>query len=187
MTREAISLTIPDISAFAKALRREAGDDDTGHQAWLNRIARAAGYRNFQHLSATRKGAEPPADARAVARALRWFDDRGRMTAWPSKTGVQKLCLWGLWARLPRGLSMTEREVSAAIDEWSTFGRCRHHPAHAGRDATARPDHRRVGLYPRRTAAGAGSAGLDPGADTGRGTGSGRVTGRCAFHRLAAR
>lgn len=122
MTREAISLTIPDISAFAKALRREAGDDDTGHQAWLNRIARAAGYRNFQHLSATRKGAEPPADARAVARALRWFDDRGRMTAWPSKTGVQKLCLWGLWARLPRGLSMTEREVSAAIDEWSTFG-----------------------------------------------------------------
>ena len=81
--RQAISLTINDVAGFARALRAEAPDGEAGHQSWLNHIARAAGYRNFQHLSAVRKDAEPPADPGKVARALRWFDDRGRFARWP--------------------------------------------------------------------------------------------------------
>lgn len=121
MTRDVLSLTISDISGFAKALRREVGDD-AGHQVWLNRIARAAGYRNFQHLSALRKGAEPVADDKQVARALRYFDDSGQMTSWPAKTSVQHLCLWVIWAGLPAGETLSEREVSSRIDALSSFG-----------------------------------------------------------------
>lgn len=114
MARQPISLTIPDVSAFARALR--AGEPPEGHQAWLNRIARAAGYRNFQHLSALRKDAEPPADAAKVARALRWFDEAGRFARWPARQAVRDLCLWAVWARLPPGELGHERAVSALID-----------------------------------------------------------------------
>ncbi len=123
MTRDAVSLTISDLSGFAKALRREVEQGgDAGHQAWLNRIARAAGYRNYQHLSALRKGEEPPADEKAVARALRYFDGDGRMTHWPAKTTVQHLCLWAIWAELASGEELSEREVSARIDTLASFG-----------------------------------------------------------------
>lgn len=129
MARDAISITIHDVSDFARALRlaaeegAEPGGQPAGHQTWLNRVARAAGYRNFQHLSALRKGAEPdPApDQKALTRALRYFDAEGLFLRWPSRTGVQHLCLWPVWAGLPRGLSMSEREVSARIDALTRF------------------------------------------------------------------
>ena len=114
MARAPVSLTIPDISAFARALR--AGDPPEGHQAWLNRIARAAGYRNYQHLSALRRDVEPPADARKVARARQWFDAEGRFREWPARRAVRELCLWAVWARLPAGEVWDERGVSARID-----------------------------------------------------------------------
>ncbi len=116
MTRQPIALVIPDMSAFARALRAEAPADDPGHQAWLNRIARAAGYRNFQHLSALRRGAEPPADPARVARALRWFDAQGRFARWPARQAVRDLCLWAVWARLPPATEWHEREASALLD-----------------------------------------------------------------------
>ncbi len=120
MTRDPLSVTIADVSVFARTLRREVGDD-AGHQIWLNRIARAAGFRNFQHLSATRKGAEPPADSQKVARARRYFDDAGRMASWPAKTAVQHLCLWVIWAGMPAGQALSEREVSDRIDQLTGF------------------------------------------------------------------
>jgi hypothetical protein len=122
MTREPISLTIADISDFARALRAQAPEGDTGHQSWLNRVARAAGYRNFQHLSALRKEAEPAADDAKVARALRYFDAEGRFARWPSRTGIQALCLWAVWARLPAGEEWSEPEVSAKIDGVTALG-----------------------------------------------------------------
>lgn len=121
MTRDAISLTIPDVSAFTRSLRREAAAGETGHQAWLNRVARAAGYRNFQHLSATRKGAAPPADEKKVARALRYFGPEGRLARWPKRSGVQQLCLWPIWAALPKDTAFSERQISARIDELTEF------------------------------------------------------------------
>ncbi len=115
MAHDAISLSIADVSAFARALRREVADS-AGHQIWLNRIARAAGYRNYQHLSALRRGAEAPADARLLARARRSFDAAGRFAHWPARTQMQHLCLWAVWAHLPAASLMTEREVSRRIN-----------------------------------------------------------------------
>jgi len=114
--RQAISLTITDISGFARALRAAAPKAEDGHQSWLNHIARAAGFRNYQHLSAVRKDVEPPADPAKVARALRWFDAAGRFARWPARQNVRDLCLWAVWARLPPGREWHERQISELID-----------------------------------------------------------------------
>lgn len=121
MSRAPIALTIPDLSVFAKSLR--AGlDNPPSHLEMLGLIARAAGYRNYQHMRA-RLGDSPaePLDDRAVARAARFFDDAARFTDWPGRTSVQGLCLWVIWAQLPPDTTWTEREISARIDTLCTF------------------------------------------------------------------
>ncbi len=123
MTRDTISLTLPDLSAFARTLRTQLGDEaPPGHQSLLNLLARAGGYRNYQHLRATQDGpVAPPADGTAVSRALRWFDAQGgRLTGWPSKRSVRQLCLWAFWAQLPPG-RYDEREISAMIEPMMAF------------------------------------------------------------------
>ncbi len=129
MPRDAIPLTIPDTAAFARALRDALASQPAlpGHLAFLGHIARAAGWQNWQHLRASQTPApaapvEEPADADRVARALRVFDDQGRMARWPNKTNLQGLCLWALWSRLPALREMTEPEVNTILKEWSTFG-----------------------------------------------------------------
>lgn len=120
MTRDTIALTLPDLSAFARGLRAELGDAAPGHQSLLNLLARAGGYRNYQHLRATQAGPVAPVDGAALSRALRWFDDQGRLTAWPAKRSVRQLCLWAFWAQLPQG-RFNEREISDLITPMMTF------------------------------------------------------------------
>jgi len=120
MSRDPIALSIPDLSAFAKAVRADL-TAPPGHQEMLNILARAAGFRNYQHLLARRPLGPPEADAGQVARALRYFDGQGRFARWPARTQVQKLCLWALWAALPPRHAMTERQISARIDALSSF------------------------------------------------------------------
>jgi hypothetical protein len=91
-------------------------------------LARAAGYRNFQHLrSAAPRPVPPPApeapapDARRAARLLRCFDAAGRLARWPSKRSEQVLALWMLWARIPARMVFTEREISARLAEFNGF------------------------------------------------------------------
>lgn len=131
MTREVISLSIPDLSAFTTALRRELanGSGDPGHLTFMNMTARAAGYRNVQHLRAIHTAQErlakpAPAlpDATLVETVLRQFDARGRLIRWPSKTVHQHLAVRALWARLPQHVSMTEREISQWLNRWHGFG-----------------------------------------------------------------
>ncbi|WP_417208183.1 DUF2087 domain-containing protein [Antarctobacter sp.] len=121
MSRDPISLTIPDLSGFAKTLR--AGlDSPPSHLEMLGLIARAAGFRNYQHLRARLSETPPePVDDRAVARAGRFFDEKSRFTDWPAKTSVQGLCLWVIWAQLPPDTIWTERQVSGVIDGLCTF------------------------------------------------------------------
>lgn len=59
MSREPLSLPVPDISAFARALRGMlAGHGDVpSHLELLNMLARCAGWRNFQHFRADDAGA----------------------------------------------------------------------------------------------------------------------------------
>lgn len=129
MPRDAIPLTIPDTAAFARALRDALAAEPAlpGHLALLGHIARAAGFRNWQHLraSVTPHPVAPPEEAPdpdRIARALRVFDAEGRMARWPNKTNLQGLCLWVLWARLPALREMTEPEVNTILKEGATFG-----------------------------------------------------------------
>ncbi|HSW25747.1 MAG TPA: DUF2087 domain-containing protein, partial [Burkholderiaceae bacterium] len=99
MTRSVIPLNAPDLSGFARQLRRTLAEhiaqhaELPGHQAMLNHIARAAGHRNLQALQASSPRARPgpavtapqPALSAAAAKALGSFDRWGRMSRWPHK------------------------------------------------------------------------------------------------------
>lgn len=119
MPRDLVPLTIPDLSAFAKTLR--AGlPQAPSHLEMLGMIAKAAGYRNYQHLRAAQAPVAPVDDKR-ITRCARYFDAEGRLIKWPSKTSLQHLCLWVIWARLPARHEMDERSISALIDALSTL------------------------------------------------------------------
>ncbi|WP_179379462.1 DUF2087 domain-containing protein [Jannaschia marina] len=124
MPRDAIPITIEDVSLFARSLRNQLSPD-TPHQTTLNAVARAAGYRNFQHLKAAHGWAETPAetppDLARVRRAAARFDSAGRFTGWPTKRSLRMLCLWPIWARLDPKSVRNEREISEEIHELCTF------------------------------------------------------------------
>ena len=135
MTRSVISVTVPDLSGFARALRRSLADHLAEHaalpthQALLNHIARAVGHRNLQALQAqapnavrTRAAAAPAALSAAALKALGSFDELGRMSRWPVKYSVQRLAMWVLWMQFERGRVYSEREVNAVLKAWHTWG-----------------------------------------------------------------
>lgn len=129
MTRETLALHLPDTAAAARSLAADLArlPGPPGHVQWLNMLARAGGFRNFQHLRAGAKAMAPEVtaptpDMARVTLALRAFDSAGRFSRWPSRTEVQKLCLWPLWARLPRGEAMGERAVSQRLNDLHGFG-----------------------------------------------------------------
>ncbi|HEY6353626.1 MAG TPA: DUF2087 domain-containing protein [Burkholderiaceae bacterium] len=136
MTRSVISLNVPDLSGFARQLRRTLAEylaehpELPGHQTLLNHIARAAGHRNLQVLQAQVKRApaadlappEAPALSAAAAKALGSFDRWGRMSRWPHKHSVQRLALWVMWMQFEARRVYTEREVNAVLKAWHTWG-----------------------------------------------------------------
>lgn len=133
MTRTVFPYAARDVSALARSLGREleAGDHKPGHVQLLNMLARAVGYRNFQHFRAQHEARDrleqdpPPArpiDHLQVERVAAAFDEAGRLVRWPSKTSHQVLALWGLWSRLPSGRVMTEQQISELLRELHLFG-----------------------------------------------------------------
>jgi len=137
VTRTATPLHVPDLSGFARQLRRSLADHLAqhpglpGHQALLNHIARAAGHRNLQALQARQASPPravrsdeplPPALSPAATKALGSFDADGRMARWPHKYSVQRLALWVLWMQFESRRVYTEREVNAVLKAWHTWG-----------------------------------------------------------------
>jgi hypothetical protein len=128
MTRETLALSVQDLSVFARNLRRDWPETPPGHLTLLNLLARAGGFRNFQHLRANALAAqrltapEPQVDHAEVERLRRHFDAAGRLMRWPARTLVQHKVIWVLWSHLPRGQSMTERQISARLNDWHLFG-----------------------------------------------------------------
>jgi hypothetical protein len=132
MPRTSVPLHADDISSFAKALSRQlsdARDRPPGHVELLNMLARAAGHRNFQSLRARPPAAAPvpvlaPASvlSETAVKALRQYDERGRLVRWPIKYSVQRLMLWGLWMRFDTRRRYTEREVNEVLNRWHLFG-----------------------------------------------------------------
>ncbi len=136
MPREIVPFATPDLSAFARSLARAFAQRDAAkpptHVEWLNLIARAAGHRNVQAL---RTAALAPATAAAAAhrepppplteharRALRYFDESGRLAQWPSKFAVQKLAMWILWTRFEARRAYSEKEVNEVLKRAHAFG-----------------------------------------------------------------
>lgn len=121
MSKDVTPLFIADVSAFTKSLRKSLAQEETlpGHAAMLALVAKAAGFRNHQHL----KGAKPVAelDELALKRAKRVFDGSGRMTRWPKQTKVQGLCLWPFWANLPSHRDISEKEINAILQQGMAF------------------------------------------------------------------
>ena len=121
MPKEVTPLFIADVSAFTRTLRKSLPHQQElpGHAAMLALVAKAAGYRNHQHLRSTTS--EPALDELALKRAKRVFDEHGLMARWPKQTKVQGLCLWPFWARMPSLRNMTEPEVNAVLQEGLSF------------------------------------------------------------------
>jgi hypothetical protein len=138
--RTLVPLFTPDLSAFAKALRRqlaaalEQAPRPPGHVELLNMLARAAGHRNLQALRAAARARLPrpapdsrpssapmPLSAHAT-RAAMHFDAQGRLVRWPHKFSVQRLAMWVLWMRFDAQRRYTEREVNGILRHWHTYG-----------------------------------------------------------------
>ncbi|MBN8504952.1 MAG: DUF2087 domain-containing protein [Burkholderiales bacterium] len=130
MSRLPFPTHIPDTAAFARALgrslkeREQQGLPLPGHVELLNLVARAVGQRNVQALRAAPiavEDREPLALSEHARRALALFDSRGRLTLWPAKRTVQKLCMWLLWMRFDADRPYTEAEVNAILKAANAF------------------------------------------------------------------
>ncbi len=132
MSKDPIGLAVTDISAFSRRLVPELKKHDRvpSHLSLLNMLARAAGFRNYQHLRASNTAqqrlaetrSEGTVDYRLVERALHQFDAQGRLLRWPSRRPVQELCLWVMWSNLPAGTHLHERQVNAILNAAHLFG-----------------------------------------------------------------
>lgn len=52
---------------------------------------------------------------------MRHFDVDGRLLRWPSRTWIQHLAVWPLWARFPRGEVLSERQATELLRQWQGF------------------------------------------------------------------
>ncbi len=131
MSKQIIPLVADDISQFSRSLTKQILQKDAPltHVRMLNMLAKANGFRNFQHMRAAHKSRErlddvqtSAVDFKLVERCLNQFDEQGVLMRWPSKNLVQKTCIWVFWAMLPKGQNLTERQISALLDEGHSFG-----------------------------------------------------------------
>jgi hypothetical protein len=138
MSRTNIAFAVSDISALAKSLRSQWMGRETppGHVELLNMLARAAGHRNFQQLRAAASGQQvdafpagaseaaeqPSIDPRRLEKAARHFGENGVLLRWPNRLGLQRLCLWALWAAFPPRQVLQEGAVNAFLNLRHSFG-----------------------------------------------------------------
>jgi hypothetical protein len=151
MTRQLVPLATPDLSAFAKTLkklldeRHAAGKSLPTHVELLNLLARAAGQRNYATLKTI-----PPATPRpsvvdtqspnhiqesqpaavdgstnlstTARKALMQFDESRRLVRLPTKRSVLEMTMWALWTPFAARRTYTEKEVNALLNAHHIFG-----------------------------------------------------------------
>lgn len=130
MSKDQIPFSTPDLSQFARLLGQQlkGAGGQPSHLSLLNMLARAGGFRNYQHLR-TAKAAqmrvegqpEPTADFKQVERCLQHFDPAGVLIRWPTKRQVQELCLWVMWSHIPAEQEMHERDVNGILNQAHQF------------------------------------------------------------------
>lgn len=130
MSKQIIPLVADDISQFSRALTKQIlqNDEPLTHVKMLNLLAKANGFRNFQHMRSTHSfkqklSDEKPTniDYKLVSKCLNQFDQNGVLMRWPAKNAVQKICIWAIWAHLPKATWLNERQISAKINEVHAF------------------------------------------------------------------
>ena len=137
MSKEVLSLRVPDLSAFTRGLSRELAarhaskPEPPGHVETLNLLARALGHRNAQALRASLQPVpaaavefndDTPAPLSDNARkALAQFDAQGRLIRWPHKFTVQRMAMWVLWTHFEAKRHYTEKEVNAILKAANAF------------------------------------------------------------------
>ena len=145
MSRIPLPLAVDDITAFARCLRTRltASQAAPSHLELLNWLAKAAGYKNFQHFRATVRPDLPdtasaplaapkpvvvpeptpePISETRLKRLARLYDAAGRLTRWPSKRGMQLTCLWTVWAAIPSREVFDEPGVTRILAGTHLFG-----------------------------------------------------------------
>ncbi len=133
MSRDLLPFHSNDISALARSLKAQFANCELqpSHLEILNMLARANGYRNFQHyraqLAACNQLEAPPpvpepVDPARIKRLLRMFEPGGKLARWPSKRSQQELCLWVIWSRMPSRTVLTEKEINHMLKENHLFG-----------------------------------------------------------------
>jgi hypothetical protein len=151
MTRRLVPLTTPDLSAFAKTLkklldeRHAAGKSLPTHVELLNLLARAAGQRNFATLKAIPPATplppafdtpspsqiqeSPPALVEGSSslsttarKALMQFDESRQLVRLPTKRSVLEMTMWALWTQFAARRTYTEKEVNALLNAHHLFG-----------------------------------------------------------------
>jgi len=137
MSRTLLPFAVADIAALARSLRGQLLEKDAtpSHLSLLHMLARAAGFRNFQHfrseilpavmqpdVPAPVAPVSPALDERGLNRLARYFDAAGRLTRWPSKYGHRMPCLWVLWAALPPKQVFDEAGISQWLNARHLFG-----------------------------------------------------------------
>jgi hypothetical protein len=132
MPRSQLAYQVADVSAAARSLHQQLRKLERlpSHLELLNMLARAAGYRNFQHFRGGAMPGELPAsppaaptiDQARVDRVANHFDAAGRLLRWPARDAHARLCLWVLWSRIPAAATFSEREISELVEDWHTFG-----------------------------------------------------------------
>ena len=126
MSKETTPYNCTDISALAKSLRKQLMSCESfpSHVEMLNILARANGYRNFQHLK--NQAPETTANARqldvAIPRKLQPFMAKDYVLhAWPVKFSIQKLCFWFFACRFQYQQQYTEQEINEVISRFISF------------------------------------------------------------------
>lgn len=130
MSRTPVPFAVGDIAQLARTLRQQLDGRDSvpSHVEMLNLLAKAGGFRNFQHMKAQRADfvesqAEIVAEAQTVSDAdikrikqvIRHFDSDGRLVRWPKKFTLRMFCLWVMWSRIPARTVLTEPEINALL------------------------------------------------------------------------
>lgn len=129
MSKEPVPLQVADLSQFARSLATQLNTAEgvPSHLSLLNMLARAARFKNYQHLrssvaaKARVEAPSPTLDYKKIERVLQQFDAQGRMRQWPAKRQVQELCLWVMWSHLPGNSTMEERDVNGILNKEHLF------------------------------------------------------------------
>lgn len=135
MSRIPLPFHSEDISALARSLRGQLTNCEPrpSHLEVLNMLARAGGFRNFQHYRASFNAKDqvdfflPPPQPEPdfisrIKKLQRFFDHSGILIRWPSKRSQQELCLWVIWSKIPARKVISEKEVDQRLKESHLFG-----------------------------------------------------------------